>query len=77
MKYSIDLTYQTPPEWVKVVLDNFDTFLQDHADAERKASAMAMSFVAKCPDKKEIIETLDSDAPICRPAWTERIVFSR
>jgi tRNA-(ms[2]io[6]A)-hydroxylase len=58
MKYSIDLTWQTPPEWVKVVLDNFDTFLQDHADAERKASAMAMSFVAKCPDKKEIIDEL-------------------
>jgi tRNA 2-(methylsulfanyl)-N6-isopentenyladenosine37 hydroxylase len=50
MKYSIDLTWKTPPEWTKTVLENFDVFLQDHADAERKASSMAMSFVAKCPD---------------------------
>lgn len=58
MKYSIDLTWNTPPEWTKIVLENFDAFLQDHADCERKASAMAMSFVAKCPDKKEIIDEL-------------------
>ena len=37
---------------------SFDAFLQDHADCERKASAMAMSFVAKCPDKTEIIPEL-------------------
>lgn len=58
MKYSIDLTWHTPPEWTKAVLENFDAFLQDHADCERKASAMAMSFVAKCPDKVEIIDEL-------------------
>src|SRR5207249_11705107 len=33
-------------------------FLQDHADCERKASAMAMSFVAKYPDRVEIIPEL-------------------
>ncbi len=33
-------------------------FLQDHADCERKASAMAMSFIAKCPDKTDIIPKL-------------------
>ncbi|MEZ5024424.1 MAG: tRNA isopentenyl-2-thiomethyl-A-37 hydroxylase MiaE [Chitinophagales bacterium] len=32
--------------------------MQDHADCERKASAMAMSFVAKYPDRKEIIPEL-------------------
>ena len=37
---------------------NFDAFLQDHADCERKASSMAMSFVAKCPDRTEIIPEL-------------------
>jgi tRNA-(ms[2]io[6]A)-hydroxylase len=58
MKLSIDLTYKTPPEWAHHVLENFDTFLQDHADCERKASSMAMSFVAKCPDKVEIIPEL-------------------
>lgn len=58
MKLSLDLTYSTPPEWADQVLANFDAFLQDHADCERKASSMAMSFVAKCPDKVEIIPEL-------------------
>ena len=37
---------------------DFPAFLQDHADCERKASAMAMSFVAKYPDRVEIIPEL-------------------
>ena len=36
----------------------FNTFLQDHADCERKASSMAMSLVAKYPDRTEIIPDL-------------------
>ncbi|PCJ84544.1 MAG: tRNA-(ms[2]io[6]A)-hydroxylase [Flavobacteriales bacterium] len=55
MKFSLELEYQTPKDWAEVVVSDFDAFLQDHADCERKASAMAMSFVAKCPDKVEII----------------------
>lgn len=58
MKYSLDLTYKTPPEWAKEALKDFDSFLQDHADCERKASSMAMNFVAKCPDRAEIIPEL-------------------
>jgi tRNA-(ms[2]io[6]A)-hydroxylase len=58
MKLSLELTYNTTQEWVDCVMNNFDAFLQDHADCERKASAMAMSFVAKCPDKVEIIPEL-------------------
>jgi len=58
VKLTLDLTYKTPPEWAGQILDNFDEFLQDHADCERKASSMAMSFVAKCPDKIEIIPEL-------------------
>lgn len=58
VKLSLELSYKTPPEWADQVLANFDTFLQDHADCERKASSMAMSFVAKCPDKVEIIPEL-------------------
>ena len=45
-------------EWLDTVLSDFDAFLQDHADCERKASAMAMSFVAKFPDRVEIIPEL-------------------
>ena len=58
MKKSLELKYQTPKEWAKIPLSDFNSFLQDHADCERKASAMAMSFVAKCPDKTEIIPLL-------------------
>lgn len=58
MKYSLDLSWKTPKEWADQVVENFDEFLVDHADCERKASAMAMSFVAKCPDRKEIIPRL-------------------
>ncbi len=58
MKYSLELAAATPPEWARTVLSDFPAFLQDHADCERKASAMAMSFVAKYPDRVEIIPEL-------------------
>jgi len=58
MKYSLDLTCQSSPQWVQTVMSDFNSFLQDHANCERKASAMAMSFVAKYPDRTEIIPTL-------------------
>ena len=58
MKLSLDLKYETPNEWTNVVMSDFNSFLQDHADCERKASAMAMSFVYKCPDKIKIIPWL-------------------
>ena len=62
MKLSIDLEYQTPKEWGDYVWKDFNSFLQDHADCERKASSMAMSFVAKCPDKILIIPELRETA---------------
>ncbi len=58
MKLSMDLACDSPQAWLDAVLDNFDSFLQDHANCERKASAMAMSFVAKYPDRKEILPEL-------------------
>src|SRR5687767_1874087 len=58
MKYSLELTAATSPAWASTVLGNLPAFLQDHADCERKASAMAMSFVAKYPDRVEIIPEL-------------------
>src|SRR6266849_1031409 len=58
MKYSLELAAATRPEWVATVMSNLPAFLQDHADCERKASAMAMSFVAKYPDRVEIIPEL-------------------
>jgi len=58
MKVSADLVCASPSPWINAVMNDFDTFLQDHADCERKASAMAMSFVAKYPDREEIIPLL-------------------
>ncbi len=58
MKVSNDLIVASKPEWLTTVMDNFDSFLQDHADCERKASGMAMSLVAKYPDRRQIIPLL-------------------
>ena len=55
---SIDLHSQTDPQWVQVILDNFDEFLQDHANCERKASALAMSLISKYADRTLIIPRL-------------------
>lgn len=32
-----ELKYHTPFEWTEVVLADFETFLQDHAAAEKKS----------------------------------------
>ncbi len=58
MKLSLDLNVASRPEWFEAVLSDLPSFLQDHADCERKASAMAMSLVAKYPDRLEIIPEL-------------------
>ncbi len=58
MKFSIELSCESKKEWIEAVLKDFDSFLQDHANCERKASAMAMSFVAKYPDRVEILPEL-------------------
>lgn len=52
------LASATDPDWVQVILDNFDDFLIDHASCERKAMAYAMSVIVKYPDRTEIIPDL-------------------
>ncbi len=58
MKLNLDLAVPSSQEWLDAVMSDFNAFLQDHADCERKASAMAMSFVAKYPDRIEILPEL-------------------
>jgi tRNA-(ms[2]io[6]A)-hydroxylase len=58
LKYRIDLKISSSNAWIDTVIADFDTFLMDHANCERKASAMAMSFVAKYPNRKEILGEL-------------------
>lgn len=55
---SIDLLLATPDQWVETVLADFDAFLLDHANCERKASALAMSLVVKYPDRRQILGSL-------------------
>lgn len=58
MKLNLDISFPSPPGWIDAVLADFNAFLQDHADCERKASATAMSLVAKYPNRVEIIPEL-------------------
>jgi len=58
LKLNLDIRYPSPAAWLDAVLGNFEAFLIDHADCERKASAMALSFVAKYPNRTEIIPEL-------------------
>lgn len=57
-RIEVNLKSATHPEWVNVILDNFDAFMQDHANCERKASALALSMVMKYPDRKKMIPHL-------------------
>lgn len=56
--FPIQLQYDTPPEWAQYVVQHFDEFLQDHANCERKASALAMSLVVKYADRTSILPPL-------------------
>jgi len=58
LKLNLDIGVPSPPGWINTVLADFPAFLQDHADCERKASATAMSLVAKYPNRTEIIPEL-------------------
>lgn len=58
MKHAIDIKVPSSAEWLHAVMSDFDSFLIDHANCERKASSMAMSLVAKYPDRVEIIPGL-------------------
>jgi len=52
------LRFATPTEWVSTVMADFDTFLQDHAAAEKKASSMAMSMISHYPDRIVLVEAM-------------------
>ncbi len=54
-KIDFELKCATDPGWAQVIADNFEPFLQDHANCERKASALAMSLLMKYADRPEII----------------------
>jgi len=52
------LAFHTPKEWVDAVLADFDTFLYDHASAEKKASGMAINMISHYPDRTELVNIM-------------------
>lgn len=52
------LLYATPADWTKTVLADFDSFLLDHAAAEKKASGMAISMLSHYPDRVELVAAM-------------------
>ncbi len=58
MQFRLDIIAPTPQGWIDAVMADFNSFLQDHANCERKVSSMALSFVAKYPDRTDIINEL-------------------
>ena len=59
-EHNLPLKGSTPPSWANYVLKHFDRFLLDHASCERKAAALAMSFIAKYADKTYLVEPMVS-----------------
>lgn len=51
----LELRVPTRADWLNHVLARFDEFLLDHAACERKASATGMAFVARYPDRREML----------------------
>ena len=54
----LQLRVSTPPQWLKTVLEDFDAFLLDHAAAERKASAVALSLISHYTDRKRLVAAM-------------------
>jgi tRNA-(ms[2]io[6]A)-hydroxylase len=52
------LRQATAPEWVETVLNDLNSFIVDHANAEKKASSMAMTMIAHYPDRKELVSAM-------------------
>ncbi len=52
------LQYPSPAGWLEAVLDDFDSFLQDHASAEKKASGMAINMISHYPDRIRLVEVM-------------------
>ena len=47
----MELLYITPIGWAQNAVKDIDSFLQDHADAERKVANMCLSLIAKYPNR--------------------------
>jgi len=55
---TLRLQYDTPAEWTRTVLADFNRFLRDHAAAEKKAAGMAVSMISHYPDRRELVTAM-------------------
>ncbi len=53
-----ELLVMTSEAWLNTVLQDFSTFLIDHAANERKASAMALSMLTHYPDRTQLVTAM-------------------
>jgi len=58
--YDFPLLSPTAKGWAEVALADFGTFLQDHAQCERKAAASCLSYVSKYPNKTILVDPMIS-----------------
>jgi len=54
----LPLRYATPAAWTEAVMRDFNSFLLDHAAAEKKASGMAISMLSHYPDRVELVAAM-------------------
>jgi len=54
----IELRAATADAWTEAVLEDFDSFLQDHASAERKASATALAMMTHYLDRRSLVTVM-------------------
>ena len=55
---AIPLIVATSSDWIEAVMNDFDSFLIDHAAAEKKASGMAMSMALHYRDKTSLVKKM-------------------
>ncbi|MDG1733641.1 MAG: tRNA-(ms[2]io[6]A)-hydroxylase [Thalassotalea sp.] len=53
-----ELKYHTPIEWAHIAVADFDSFLQDHAAAEKKAASMAMTMLSHYQDRTKLVKAM-------------------
>ena len=52
------IPHPTPPAPIDAVMADFDSFLLDHAAAEKKASGMAISMLSHYPGRVELVAAM-------------------
>lgn len=54
----LPLRNETPAQWIEVVLDDFDAFLQSHAHNERKVATSAITLASQNPQHVELVDAM-------------------